>query len=197
MRGQVKTKPVLFFLMCLFLASGMLQAAEEQAHGGLNLFLGQVINFLVLFGGLAYLLRKPLLEYLGRKAEEIAGLLDRSEKDKQEAKQRLEQTQARLQSLAAEVQLIKEEARQEALREKERLLQEAAFEAERLKKLAREEIDSLVQASRRELKAYAIELSVTLAEQRIKQKMSPELHRKMIERAIDSLRELNESSVTD
>ncbi|MBC7364235.1 MAG: ATP synthase F0 subunit B [Candidatus Aminicenantes bacterium] len=198
MKAWFKSQSVLYLLLLfLLLTSGLLQAGEEPEHGSAGLFLGQVINFAVLFGGLAYLLRKPLQEYLNRKALEVASLLETSEKEKQEARQRLEQTRERVQSLAAEVQRIKDEARKEALREKERLLQEAAREAERLRKLAREEVESMVQASRRELKAYAIELSVNLAEKRIKEKISPELHRKFISQAIDHLRGLHESSVAD
>lgn len=198
MKARFKSQPVLYLLLLfLLLTSGLLQAGEEPEHGSTGLFLGQVINFAVLFGGLAYLLKKPLQEYLTRKALEVASLLETSEKEKQEARQRLEQTRERLQSLAAEVQKMKDEARQEALRERERLLQEAAREAERLRKLAREEIDSLMQASRRELKSYAIELSVALAEKRIREKINPELHRKFINQAIERLRTLHESSVAD
>jgi F-type H+-transporting ATPase subunit b len=198
LKARFKSQPVLYLLLLfLLLTSGLLQAGEEPEHGSTGLFLGQVINFAVLFGGLAYLLKKPLQEYLTRKALEVASLLETSEKEKQEARQRLEQTRERLQSLAAEVQKMKDEARQEALRERERLLQEAAREAERLRKLAREEIDSLVQASRRELKSYAIELSVALAEKRIREKINPELHRKFINQAIERLRTLHESSVAD
>jgi F-type H+-transporting ATPase subunit b len=198
LKARFKSQPVLYLLLLfLLLTSGLLQAGEEPEHGSTGLFLGQVINFAVLFGGLAYLLKKPLQEYLTRKALEVASLLETSEREKQEARQRLEQTRERLQSLAAEVQKMKDEARQEALRERERLLQEAAREAERLRKLAREEIDSLVQASRRELKSYAIELSVALAEKRIREKINPELHRKFINQAIERLRTLHESSVAD
>jgi len=198
LKARFKSQPVLYLLLLfLLLTSGLLQAGEEPEHGSTGLFLGQVINFAVLFGGLAYLLKKPLQEYLTRKALEVASLLETSEKEKQEARQRLEQTRERLQSLAAEVQKMKDEARQEALRERERLLQEAAREAERLRKLAREEIDSLVQASRRELKSYAIELSVALAEKRIREKINPELHRKFINQAIERLRTHHESSVAD
>jgi len=198
LKARFKSQPVLYLLLLfLLLTSGLLQAGEEPEHGSTGLFLGQVINFAVLFGGLAYLLKKPLQEYLTRKALEVASLLETSEKEKQEARQRLEQTRERLQSLAAEVQKMKDEARQEALRERERLLQEAAREAERLRKLAREEIDSLMQASRRELKSYAIELSVALAEKRIREKINPELHRKFINQAIERLRTLHESSVAD
>lgn len=198
MNGRVRSNTVLYLLLvCLLLTAGLLQAGEEQEHGSAGLLIGQVINFVVLFGGLAYLLRKPLQAYLTQKVEEVTSLLENSEKEKQEARQRLEQTRDRLQSLASEAQKIKDDARNEALREKERLLQEAAFEAERLRKLATEEIYSLAQASRRELKAYAIELSVALAEQRIKERMNPDLHRKVINRAIDSLRDLYESSGAD
>ncbi|MGQ9800077.1 MAG: F0F1 ATP synthase subunit B family protein [Candidatus Saccharicenans sp.] len=170
-------------------------AEESQGHFDLATFLGQVLNFVVLFGGLAFLLRKPLNDYLKGKAEQVAANLRQSEALKVESLQKLKQSQARLDNLEAEIGALREEAEKEASREKQMIRQEAEKEAQRLKRLAQEEIDALFRASLRELKAYAIDLSVALAEKRIREKLTPELHRKLIQQAIDRLRSLHESSV--
>lgn len=195
MMARSRRKLIFYLSFFLILTSRLLLAGEEQEHGSTGLFIGQVLNFVVLFGGLAYVLRKPLQDYLRRKSAEIADLLQRSEREKNEARKRLGQTKERLQRLTDEIQKMKEDTRNAALKERERLLREADTEVERLKRLASEEIDSMLQASRRELKAYAIELSVVLAENKIKEKMTPELHRKIIDRAIENLRNLHESSI--
>lgn len=183
------------FVLLIFLPSSLTLADEAHGHSGLSTFLGQVLNFIVLFGGLAYVLRKPVKDYLQRKADEVALVLQKSEELKTESIQKLEQTRERLDRLEEEVRRIKEEAEKEALKEKERITIEAQQEAERLRKLAREEIESLSRANILELKAYAIDLSVLLAEEKIKQKLGPELHRKIIHSAIDNLRTVYESSV--
>lgn len=170
-------------------------AEESSSHSVGSSFLGQLLNFIVLFGGLAYVLRKPVKNYLQRKSDEVALLIQKSEQLKADSIQKLEQTRERLARLEEEMRLIKEEAEEQALKEKERITFEAQQEAERLRKLAREEIDSLTTASIIELKAYAINLSVSKAEQRIKQKLSPELHRKIIHRSIDNLGTVHEPAV--
>ncbi|NPV83291.1 MAG: ATP synthase F0 subunit B [Candidatus Aminicenantes bacterium] len=183
----------LVFLGLVLSAPGL--AEEAQGHFNLATFLGQVLNFVILFGGLAYLLRKPLNEYLKDRIEQVAARLSQAEAMKQESLQKLEEARNRLNNLAGEIQVLKEQAREEAERERVAIRQEAEKEAERLRKLAREEIETMVRLSIRDLKAYAIDLSVSLAEKKIKEKLTPELHRKLIHRAIDRLRSTHEPSV--
>ncbi|MGB9907305.1 MAG: hypothetical protein ACPLRR_07980 [Candidatus Saccharicenans sp.] len=195
MRKRPRNFPALL-LAGLILSLGLpALAGEGQGHFDLATFLGQVLNFIVLFGGLAFLLRKPLNDYLKGKAEQVAASLRQSEALKAESLQKLEQSRARLDSLETEIKALKAEAEKEASREKQMIRQEAEKEAQRLRKLAQEEIEALFQSSLRELKAYAIDLSVTLAEKSIREKLTPELHRKLICQAIDRLRSLHESSV--
>lgn len=186
-------KLTLVFLVLALISPGL--AEEASGHFNLATFLGQVLNFVVLFGGLAYLLRKPLNEYLKGRVEQVATRLQQSEVRKQESLEKLKEARNRLNNLAGEIQVLKEQAREEAERERAAIRQEAEKEAERLKKLAREEIETMVRLSIRDLKTYAIDLSVSLAEKRIQEKLTPELHRKLIHRAIDRLRSTHEPSV--
>lgn len=184
-------------ILTVLFASNLALAEETSSHFSLSTFLGQVLNFVVLFGGLAYVLRKPVKDYLQKKSEEIALLLQQSEKLKNESIQKLEQTRDRLARLEDEIKRMKKEAEEEALRERDRIKSEAQQEAERLRKLAREEIDSLVRTSVLELKSYVFQLSMVRAEERIKEKMNPDLHRKIIHRAIDDLRAVYESAINN
>ena len=195
MRAQVLARKGLTFLISIISVAPLALAEESSSHSNLSTFIGQLINFLVLFGGLAYFLKKPIDDYLKKKSEQIAELLKKSEENKIESAKKLEEIKVRLGRLDEEIKKMKEQASAEAWKEKERIRTEAQQEAERLKKLASEEINSLVRASIQELKAYTIELSVALTEQKIKEKLSPELHRKMIKKAIDNLRTFYESSV--
>lgn len=183
----------LLFLVLVLSAPGL--AEEATGHFELAAFLGQVLNFVVLFGGLAYLLRKPLNDYLKGRVEQVAARLQQAEARKQESLQKLEEARTRLNNLADEIRALKEQAEREAEQERAVIRQEAEKEAERLRKLAREEIEAMVRMSIRDLKTYAIDLSVSLAEKRIQEKLTPELHRKLIHRAIDRLRSTDAPSV--
>lgn len=195
MRKRSQVFSGLLFAGLVLSLSLPLLASESQGHFDLATFLGQVLNFAVLFGGLALLLRKPLNDYLKGKAEEVAANLRQAEALVEESLQKLEQARARLENLEAEIGALREEAEKEAGREGQLISQEAEKEAQRLRKLAQEEIDALIRSSLRELKAYAIDLSVALAEKRIRERLTPELHRKLIQQSIDRLRALDESSL--
>jgi len=180
----------LFFSLCW---PALAQEAPDQEGG--SIFVGQLINFVVLFGTLAYFLWKPLNNYLKGKSEEIAELLKQSEDLKADSLSKLEQTRIRLGQLEEEIKSMKLVAEKEALSERERIKEEARRESEKLKKMAREEIDMLAKISLSDLKAYAINLGVALAEKRMREKLTPELHRKLIHKSMDNLRTADEQSV--
>lgn len=182
---------LLLLISCLFLP-----LRAEESHFDLSLFLGQLLNFVVLFGGLALLLRKLIRDYLQSRSEKIAKQLEDSENLKKESLKKLEESEARLKRLKGEIEALKAAAEAEALKESARIKEEAGREIQRLKKLAQEEIDSLVRVSLKELKAYTIELSVALAENQIRQKLTPALHRQLINRAIEQLRMKDEWTVS-
>jgi len=185
------------FILIMLLAFSWLGAAEAEPGFSLTVFLGQVVNFVVLFGGLAYLLYKPLLKFLQHKSDQVAENLKLSEERRFDSLQRLEKSRERLSQLDKEIDRMKIEAETEATRERERITLEARNEAERLKKLAKEEIDSMVKSSQRELKVYTLDLSISLAEKRIEEKLGPELHRKIIYKAIDKLGTLDEPAASN
>jgi len=189
-------KSVLFISIFL-MTSSWLVAAESAEKFSLSTFLGQLVNFVVLFGSLAYLLYKPLIKYLQHKSDQVAENLKESEDQRVSSLHRLEESKKRLSKLHEEIDRMRREAEIEAGRERERITQEARAEAERLKKLAKEEIDSLVKSSQRELEVYTLDLSISLAEKRIKEKMGPELHREIIYKAIDKLGTLDEPTVSN
>jgi len=189
-------KSVLFISIFL-MTSSWLVAAESAEKFSLSTFLGQLVNFVVLFGSLAYLLYKPLIKYLQHKSDQVAENLKESEDQRVSSLHRLEESKKRLSKLHEEIDRMRREAEIEAGIERERITQEARAEAERLKKLAKEEIDSLVKSSQRELEVYTLDLSISLAEKRIKEKMGPELHREIIYKAIDKLGTLDEPTVSN
>ncbi|HNS04786.1 MAG TPA: ATP synthase F0 subunit B [Candidatus Saccharicenans sp.] len=188
---------LVIFILIILSVPGQLLAAEAGEGFDLSLFLGQVVNFVLLFGGLAYLLYKPLIKYLQHKSDRVAENLKKSEEQRVISLRRLEESKERLSKLDEEIDRLKKEAEIEASKERERIALEARAEADRLKKLAREEINSLVKISQRELEVYTLDLSISLAEQRIREKLGPELHRKIINKAIEELGTLDESTISN
>ena len=184
MRQRRQALAVLALLPLLVFAS----AAEEASHpSALVDLLGKTLNFLLLFGGLAFVLAKPVRAFLERLTEEARRALAEASSSKEEAEKRLESIRARLAGLNEEVRGIK--AAGEALGQKDRarISDLAAREAEKIRAMAREEIEARAQASRRELRRFAADLAVSLARSRIERRLTPELQTRLIDESIDIL----------
>lgn len=155
-------------------------------------FLGKVVNFLLLFGGLFFVLRKPVGALLAKRTDDVGAGLRKAETDRTDAEARAEGSRAKLAGLGAEVDALKSAAEAEGRRETERIARAAGAEAERLKKLTRQELDEQVRRSVRELKTYAAARATELARERIIRRMTADRQAALIEQSIDSLARIHE-----
>lgn len=182
-------------LMLLLLPFLVFMAFEEKEHSsGLVDFLGKTVNFILLFGGLTYLLYKPIRHFLEKRGQDIQSSLKEAADARAEAERKLKEIEARLAGLQEEMERIKEEGEAEGRRAKEGTLQLAQKEAERIKHFATQEIDSIIRSGIRELKEYTAELATAFAEEQIKKKMSPEVQAEIIDKSIERLDKLYEKS---
>lgn len=185
---------VVLFLLPFFI---FMASAEEEHKSGFIDFLGKAINFIVLFGGLAYLLRKPLGGLLEKRSQDIQCTLKETEASRKEAEQKLQEVKAHLAGLEEEIEKMRKEADVEGQRERERTLQLAQKEAEKIRYFAGQEIEMLTRAGIQELKEFTAELAASLAEERIRKKMTLEDHTQLIDKSIERLSELYEESNSD
>ncbi len=188
---KTPTRKILLILLLLPFFVSMATADEEHSSNFRD-FIGKAINFIVLFGGLAYFLFKPIRNFLQKRSEEIEKGLKDAEDAQREAELRLREAKARLASLEGEIEKLKKEAEIEGHKEKERIIQLSQQEAERIKYFAKQEIEMLTRAGIKELKQYTAELASALAEERIRKRMSREDQSFFIDKSIEKLDELYE-----
>ena len=176
---------IILLLLPFFL---FLSPDDEKSHASsLVGYLGKVLNFLVLFGGLGFLLRKPLLSFLERRGRDINTKIKEVKKERLETEKRHKDSLDRLQKLKGELEDIRRDAEESGQKRKESILQTAEKEAEKIKDFARQEIEMFTQTKVRELKAYTTELATELAKSNIKEKMTPERQSLLIDLSIDKL----------
>jgi F-type H+-transporting ATPase subunit b len=144
-------------------------------------------NFLILFGGLGWYLRKPLREFLDARSKAIEEGLASGRKAKEEALKKLSEIEARLAHLDEEIKGLKDRALAEAEEEKAHILASARAEAHKILEMARREIEGLKKSARLELKGHVAELAVKLAEERLKGSLTPEQNRKMVQQFLQTL----------
>jgi len=190
---MVKRKQILVILLLVpffvFLAS-----PEEGSSSNVMEFLGKSVNFIIIFGALAYFLYKPLRSFFEKRSREIKEAIKEAEDSRKEAEEKLQEMKIRLTGLEEEITKIKKDAEVVGLKEKTRIANLAQKEAERIKRLAQQQIELEVKAGIQELKEYTTELATALASERIKEKLTPEDHSLLIDKSIERLVKLYEKS---
>jgi F-type H+-transporting ATPase subunit b len=155
-------------------------------------FLGKVVNSLVLFGGLTFLLRKPLRTILAKRTTDVRESIHQAATGRSEAEENAATAKTKLDGLAAEVARLKAEADAEARRESGRIASAAVDEAERLKKFTRQELEEQTRRGVGELKSYAAARAAAIARERIRRRLTPEVQAALIDKSIDRLVKIHE-----
>jgi F-type H+-transporting ATPase subunit b len=145
------------------------------------------INFITVFGALGWLLRKPMRAFFTGQREAIQAAINEGREATKQAQQRMAEIEQRLARLDQEVEALRQEATANAAAEQQRIRGAARREAERILATAQAEIESTSRAARLELRAYAARLAVNLAEQHIRQRLTPETHVTLFESFVRGL----------
>ena len=126
------------------------------------------INLFLFIGAMILLLRRPISQSMQMRREAIRKELMRAQEERNAARAKLEEVNARLARLGDEGTGLRAQSEQEAAQERERIARTTEEEARKLREQAQREIESAGKAARLELRRYAAEQSVELAEQLIK-----------------------------
>jgi F-type H+-transporting ATPase subunit b len=170
-------------------------SAEEGGKVSASMdFIGKTVNFLILFGGLAFLLRKPLAAMLAKRSADIRETIRLADAGKADAERRHDESESRIRELEDEVRRMMATAEGVAQGERERIARLAAEESQRIRRFAEQEIDEQLRTAKQELRAYAAEAATALARERIRRRLTAADQAALIERSIDRLSSLNEKS---
>jgi F-type H+-transporting ATPase subunit b len=128
-------------------------------------------NFLILAGGLGYLIGKNAGSFFRGRTESIQKDMAESGRLKAEAEAKAREIEGRLAALGAEIEKLRDEAKGAFTLEGERIRQETERHLARMQQQNEREIGSMSKAARAALQAYAAQLAVDLAEERIRSRM--------------------------
>ena len=161
------------------------ESAESGDESGLKGW--EWANFLVLAGGIGYLVKKnagPAFEARGRHIRK--GMLE-AEDVKKDAERRFAAIEARLAGLDAEIAALRADARREEQAENARSAARAAAEIAKIEARAQQEIASAGKAAVLELRRYTAQLALELAEKKISARMTPETEDQLVQSFLDNL----------
>ncbi len=166
-------------------SSGGGQAEEGQQGKHEGLF--KVINFVLLVGGLGYLLRKPLAGFLLDRSASIRKSLEEGRKALEESQAKLQAVEEKLTRLEEELRAFKASQLREMDAEHERLRQASAEEAEKILEAARTQIELAARVGLLELKSFATHEAVKLAEELIRQRLDEAGRSRLVQQFISRL----------
>jgi F-type H+-transporting ATPase subunit b len=145
------------------------------------------INFLIVAGGIAWLVKKYLTPFLAERGKLIREDMDRSTKSLADANQRLAMVEDKLKHLDEELASLRQAASQEGLSERQRMEEAASADAVRILAAAEQEIEASVKAARQQLKLYAAELAVSVAESKIRAALTPQSEQRILQGFVNDL----------
>ena len=143
-------------------------AAEKGNKWGIWLDIGKFANLLLVIAALVWVARKPLANFFAARTKEIHEQLAEAQRARKEAEARIAEMESRMSRIDDEIREIKTAADKEAQEEYQRLLTAAERDADKIVERSKQEIEGITRAAQKELKLHVAELSVKLAEEKIR-----------------------------
>ena len=161
---------------------GWAGAAEESKESPAREFLYKVINFAILVGGLGYVLRKPLSDFLSTRSASIHKGLEEGRKALEASGTQLQAVEEKVRHLEEEIAAFKASAAREMEAERQHLQQTTAEEAARILDSARAQMETALRGAKLELKNFAGLEAVTLAEGLIRERLDEPGQKRLVSR---------------
>jgi len=134
---------------------------------GAMYWLAVVVNFAIIALGIVYFCRLHLPTMFRNRTESIRKAMDEAKAASDDAKSRLAAIESRLSRLDSDIATMRTKAEQDGAAEEARIRAAAEDDKQKIIEAAAQEIDVAAKSARRELAAYAADLAVIMARQRI------------------------------
>lgn len=191
-------KRVILLTLAIGLAFAGTQAFAQENDGGA---LGKeesfaekhelelkIANFLILAGLIGYFIGKNAGPFFAARSASIRQDMEASYRQNQEAQARAAQVEERLGRLEADIAALRAESQKEIQAESDRQAQRTAEEMAKIQAHTEQEIVSAGKAARMELKRYAAGLAVSLAEEKIRARMTPAAEDNLVQGFVQNLK---------
>ena len=163
--------------------------STQIAEGGLieDIFEANLVNLILLGGGLFYLLSGALSESLSERQQKILGAIQESEERLQEATKRLTESENQLAQAQMVIDTIQKDAEQTAMQVKSSILTDGKTEIERLTSTAKSQIGTIEAKVRKQISDYVVSLALSRITAQLEGKLNSSLQQQIIDRNISKL----------
>lgn len=160
-------------LALLLVLAGAGALAAEKGEPADHTELWKFANFVILAGVVGYFIYKKGGPFFTGRTQEIQRGLREAAKIEADSQARYAEVEHRLAELGAQIETLREQARQESSAEGERLRQETARELKKIQAQSEQDISAAVKAGRQRLRSDAAALAVDLAAGKIRARLTP------------------------
>ncbi len=156
----------------------------ESHGGGIMEWVWKIVNFAILVFILVKFLAKPMREYFRKRTEAIEKSIKEATEAKALAEKALQEVQEKLRLKDSEIEKIMASAKTSGEAEKERLIEEGKKMSQKIREQAKANIETELEAAKAALRAEAAELALKLAEKKLREEMTEEKQKKLIDDSI-------------
>jgi F-type H+-transporting ATPase subunit b len=150
-------------------------------------FIITIVNIVILFFILRAILFRPVTKFMAARAKKIQDAINQAEKDKNQAKQLLEQYEGHLKNAEAEAEAIISAAKESAAHEAERIIAEGKDAAEIMLANARKQLEAEQRAALAKFRAEAVMLTLAASSRLIGRDMRQDDNRHFANMLLDEL----------
>ena len=165
--------------------------SPQISYGGVSfngdIFEANLVNLVLLDGGIFYLLSGALSESLSERQQKILGAIQESEERLQEATTRLTESETQLAQAQMVIESIQKDAEQTASQVKSSILTDGKTEIERLTSAAKSQIGTIEAKVRKQISDYVVSLALQRITAQLEGKLNSSLQQQIIDRNISKL----------
>jgi F-type H+-transporting ATPase subunit b len=152
-----------------------------------DIFEANLVNLIILVGGLFYLLSGALSESLSERQQKILGAIQESEERLEEATKRLADSETQLAQAQMVIESIGKDAEVTAKQVKSTILTDGKTEIERLTSAAKGQIGTIEARVRKQISDYVVALALKRITMQLEGKLNSSLQQQIIDRNISKL----------
>jgi F-type H+-transporting ATPase subunit b len=152
-----------------------------------DIFEANLVNLVILVGGLFYLLSGALSESLSERQQKILGAIQESEERLEEATKKLADSETQLAQAQMVIESIGKDAEVTAKQVKSTILTDGKTEIERLTAAAKSQIGTIEARVRKQISDYVVALALKRITMQLEGKLNSSLQQQIIDRNISKL----------
>lgn len=149
-----------------------------------------ILDFVVFFGGMIYVGRRPIAAMLDKRHQDVAKDIQAAQELKAAAEARLHEYRQRIARLQDELERLLADARAGTQVEMDRILHDARTQVARVNAEERQRLEQESKKLRDQLEREAAALALQLAERIVRERLDASGHAHLVDRALGELSEL-------